>query len=74
MEEQARLGSYSVFFKNVTDIKGCVSIAGPKSHDVLCQLTKTDVSDSAFPFLTCQNIEIMGVNTLTVRISYTGKY
>ena len=72
MEEQARLGNFNVSFTNLTESLSCVSVAGPKSRDILSQLTKTDLDDAHFPFLTYKEIEVAGVKASAMRISYTG--
>ncbi|HEX2113518.1 MAG TPA: FAD-dependent oxidoreductase [Alphaproteobacteria bacterium] len=49
-----------------------LSVAGPKSRDVLQKVVKDDLSTAAFPFLSFRNMEIGLVPALVGRISFTG--
>jgi dimethylglycine dehydrogenase len=49
-----------------------LSIAGPKSREVLARLTKPDVSATAFRFLDFRGIDIGPVPAKVGRISFTG--
>lgn len=49
-----------------------LSIAGPKSRDVLAMLTDDDVSGSAFRFMDFRTMDIGGAPCMVGRITYTG--
>ena len=49
-----------------------ISIAGPKSRDLLDQVTWKDVSHDAFKFMTHQELEIGHAPCLVGRVTYTG--
>ncbi len=49
-----------------------LSIAGPKSREVLQRLTDEDVSKAAFKFLDHRAIDIANTPTLINRVTYTG--
>jgi dimethylglycine dehydrogenase len=49
-----------------------LSIAGPKSRELLQRLTDTDVSNAAFAFMDCRSMEVATVRALVNRITYTG--
>jgi dimethylglycine dehydrogenase len=49
-----------------------LSVAGPKSREVLQKLVKDDLSTAAFPFLSFRKMEIGLVPALVGRISFTG--
>ncbi len=49
-----------------------LSIAGPRSRDVLKRLTDDDVSNAAFRFLEHRAMDIANVPTLINRVTYTG--
>jgi dimethylglycine dehydrogenase len=49
-----------------------LSLAGPKSRDVLQQLTDADVSGAAFKFLEHRAIDIANTPALINRVTYTG--
>jgi 4-methylaminobutanoate oxidase (formaldehyde-forming) len=46
---------------------------GPNSRSILQSLTTTDLSHSAFPFMTSQEIEIAGIQVRATRITYVGE-
>jgi dimethylglycine dehydrogenase len=54
-----------------TDLVG-LTLAGPKSRDVLMQLVPDDLSTRAFPFLSIRRMEVGLVPALVARISFTG--
>ncbi|MGI8527672.1 MAG: glycine cleavage T C-terminal barrel domain-containing protein, partial [Pseudolabrys sp.] len=54
-----------------TDLVG-LTVAGPKSRDVLAQLVSDDLSTAAFPFLSIRRMEVGLVPALVARISFTG--
>ncbi len=49
-----------------------LSIAGPRSRDVLSKLTDEDISTDAFPFMSFSETKVSGVNALVGRITFTG--
>ena len=49
-----------------------LSLAGPKSRDVLAKLTDTDLSNDAFKFMDFRRIEVGMVPVLAGRVSFTG--
>jgi dimethylglycine dehydrogenase len=49
-----------------------LSIAGPKSRDLLQKLTHDDVSNAAFPFRSFRRMELGLVPALVGRLTYTG--
>lgn len=54
-----------------TDLVG-LSIAGPRSRDVLAALVDADVSTTAFRFLDFREMDVAGAPCLVNRITYTG--
>lgn len=73
MEAVAKKQGYDVTFNNVSDDYAVVSVAGPKSRDVMDKLTDTDVSGEAWQFMTQQDVEVAGVQAHGFRLSYTGQ-
>ena len=60
----------------VTDVSadfGTLIVAGPRARDVLGQVTKADLSNAAFPWLTAQNIETVAGRCLAMRVNYVGE-
>ncbi len=49
-----------------------LSIAGPRSRDLLQRLTDEDVSNAAFRFLDYRSMDVAGVPAMLNRVSYTG--
>jgi dimethylglycine dehydrogenase len=49
-----------------------LTVAGPKSRDVLASIVTEDLSTSAFPFLSIRRMEVGIVPALVARISFTG--
>ncbi|SHG85336.1 dimethylglycine oxidase [Jatrophihabitans endophyticus] len=50
-----------------------VGLWGPRARDILGALTDADVSNEAFRFSTCQEIEVASLDVLASRISYVGE-
>jgi dimethylglycine dehydrogenase len=63
----------SVELENVTERYGVLTVAGPRSRDLLQALVDEDVSRAAFPFFRAQHLDVGGVPTLTLRVSYVGE-
>ena len=61
-----------VTITNETDDVTAISIAGPKSRDLMQELTDTDMSNKGFKFMHNKQIDIAGVPVLALRIAYTG--
>ncbi len=60
----------------VTDVSadfGTLIVAGPRARDVLCQVTKADLSNAGFPWLTAQYIETVTGRCLAMRVNYVGE-
>jgi len=58
---------------NVTDEYGVLVLAGPRSRDVLSKLTDADLSNAGFPWLRGKTIDVSGIKTLALRVSYAGE-
>lgn len=71
--QQHILADEDVEVTNVTDDRGILVVTGPRSRDVLSQLTESDLSNAAFPWLTGQQIEVAGVALRALRVSYAGE-
>jgi len=63
----------SVQLRNITGARGCFVLAGPKSREVLAQLTDAPLDNAAFPWLTAQTIEAgMAVDVYALRVNFVG--
>ncbi|WP_375489953.1 FAD-dependent oxidoreductase [uncultured Jatrophihabitans sp.] len=50
-----------------------IGLWGPRARDILGELTTADVSNDAFTFGTCKQLEIESLGVLASRISYVGE-
>ena len=50
-----------------------LSIAGPKARDLLQKLTRDDVSNAKFPFLSFRRMDVGMIPALVGRVSFTGE-
>lgn len=71
LEDYARRGDWKVNFGNCTEDVGCLSIAGPKSKEILATLAPE--FKGKFPFFSSKEVDLAGVKTTAMRISYTGE-
>lgn len=58
---------------NVTHDYGNLVLAGPKSRDVLSQVTDADLSNDGFRWLTAQEIQVAGITVRALRVNYIGE-
>ncbi len=63
----------SVKLEHLSDKSGTLIIAGPRARDLLARVTKADLSNAAFPWLTSQEIRIGPANVLALRVNYVGE-
>jgi dimethylglycine dehydrogenase len=63
-----------VIITDVTDDYGVLVLAGPKARDVLMRCTSSELSNSAFRWLTAQEAEVAGVKGVRLlRVNYVGE-
>jgi glycine cleavage system aminomethyltransferase T/glycine/D-amino acid oxidase-like deaminating enzyme len=63
----------SVAIRDVTSSLVCFGLWGPRARDLLAPLTRDDVSNAAFPYLTAREISIGSVPLLALRVTYVGE-
>ena len=63
----------NVKMRDRTDELGILTLAGPKSMDVLSQLTDTDLTLQQFPWLSAREIRIADIDLIAMRLSFTGE-
>jgi len=63
----------SVRIHDVTESYGCLVVTGPKARELLSKTTSADLSNAAFPWMSARKIDIAGVDTLALRVSYAGE-
>jgi dimethylglycine dehydrogenase len=52
---------------------GSLIVAGPRARDVLAQVTKDDLSNAGFPWLTARHIDTVSGRLLAMRVNYVGE-
>jgi heterotetrameric sarcosine oxidase gamma subunit len=60
----------------VTDVTSgfaTLHVAGPRSREVVSQLTDHDLSNDAFPFLSSREIDLGWATAIALRVSFTGE-
>ncbi len=65
--------SRGVTVKNLCKEWSGISIAGPDARSLLSHILPEDLSNSAFPFLSCRRIDIDGIAAVAARVSVTGE-
>jgi len=63
----------SVQIANITPQLGTLILAGPKARQVLSKVTKADLSNKAFPWLSARKIEINMAAVMALRVNYVGE-
>jgi 4-methylaminobutanoate oxidase (formaldehyde-forming) len=63
----------SVYLNDLTAARTCFGLWGPRARDILQTLTRDDVSNAAFPYMTAQPITIGNTPTLALRVTYVGE-
>jgi glycine cleavage system aminomethyltransferase T/glycine/D-amino acid oxidase-like deaminating enzyme len=63
----------SVAVRDVTSSRACLGLWGPRARDILSSLTRDDVSDAAFPYLTAREISVGPAPVLALRVTYVGE-
>jgi dimethylglycine dehydrogenase len=70
---KSRPSDGSVGLRNITGSRGCFVLAGPRSREVLAQLTDTPLDNTSFPWLTAQIIEVgLAVDVYALRVNFVG--
>jgi glycine cleavage system T protein len=62
-----------VLVADVTSARGCLGLWGPRARDILQSVTRDDVSDEGFPYLTAREITAGSVPVLALRVTYVGE-
>jgi len=70
---KAAIGEASAILTDITSGLATLGIMGPGSRALLAQLTSADLSNEAFPFATCQEIELGYAIVRAMRITYVGE-
>lgn len=63
----------SVYIEDVTSAFACLGLWGPKARTILQSITREDVSNQGFPYMTVKDIAIGDVPVLAMRVTYVGE-
>ncbi len=63
----------SAIIRDVTEQRGVLALAGPKSREILASLTDADLSNDGFPWLSARDIIVAGIRVYALRVSYVGE-
>ena len=70
---QGKREGEDVTLENVTDDWGVLVLVGPRSRDVLAQVTDEDLGNESFRWLTGKEIEVAGIPLRALRVNYVGE-
>jgi glycine cleavage system aminomethyltransferase T/glycine/D-amino acid oxidase-like deaminating enzyme len=66
-------GDGSVLINDLTSGRVCFALWGPRARDILASVTRDDISDAAFPYLTARAITVGSVPVYALRVTYVGE-
>lgn len=67
------LPSRGVTVENLSDRWTGFAMSGPNARQLMERLTAEDVSNAAFPFLSCRMMQVAGAEAMVARLSLTGE-
>ncbi len=73
LQLQLRDEDDDVRLENVTACYGVLTLAGPRSRELLQKLTHEDVSRTSLPFFRARDVQVGPVPALVLRVSYVGE-
>ena len=71
--ERHRRSDENVRIENISKDFGAIALQGPRSREVLGQVTQTPLENDSFRWLTAQRIAIAGAEVRALRLSYAGE-
>ncbi len=63
----------SVYINDITSSRTCFGLWGPRARDILQKVTRDDVSNAAFPYMTAKQITVGDIPALALRVTYVGE-
>jgi len=63
----------SVRVHDATSARACFGLWGPRARDILQPLTRDDLSNDAFPYMTARQITLGDAPVLALRVTYVGE-
>ena len=68
-----RRSGEDVDVRNVSQEFGCLVLTGPRSRDILSELTDASLDNEAFPWLDAREISVASVPVRALRLSFVGE-
>jgi glycine cleavage system aminomethyltransferase T/glycine/D-amino acid oxidase-like deaminating enzyme len=59
--------------RDITASRVCFGLWGPRARDILAAVTRDDVSNAGFPYLTAREMSVGSVPVLALRVTYVGE-
>ncbi len=63
----------SLRVREVTAELACIGLWGPRAREILQGITEEDVSNAAFPYMTCRTITVAEALVRALRVTYVGE-
>ena len=63
----------SVALRDITAGRVCFGLWGPRAREILAGVTRDDIGDAAFPFLTARELSVGFVPVMALRVTYVGE-
>jgi 4-methylaminobutanoate oxidase (formaldehyde-forming) len=63
----------TVFINDLTSARTCFGLWGPRARDILQKVTKDNLANEAFPYMTAKQITIGNIPALALRVTYVGE-
>jgi 4-methylaminobutanoate oxidase (formaldehyde-forming) len=63
----------TVFINDITSARTCFGLWGPRTREIIQTVTRDDVSDESFPYMTARHITIRHIPSLALRVTYVGE-
>jgi glycine cleavage system aminomethyltransferase T/glycine/D-amino acid oxidase-like deaminating enzyme len=73
LRRQARRRNARVRITDVTGQFACFALWGPRSREILAQLTPADLGNEAFPFMTAQELTVGNAPVRALRVTFVGE-
>src|SRR5262249_39957319 len=67
------IGDRHAFVADMTSAYGQINVQGPRSRELLQQVTSADLSNDVFPYRAAREIDIGFARVLCIRITYLGE-
>jgi dimethylglycine dehydrogenase len=70
---QARTAEEDVDIVNITNDRGVLILAGPRSREVLAKVTEEKLDNASFRWLSGKEMQVAGLSTRALRVNYVGE-